>query len=184
MTPKRRKPEFQPLVNSWVGPSRWAGIVRELTPGSEFAEPASCVFAELRVPHVYELTPDELLRVAFWVGIDWFPNSILQAGVVALLDPGHLGGLWGAGVSFYVWTEWYPADPCLVTNFPVSSGDMISIMVRQDEPGVGHVLFYNLTIGMATSIRSTRRTMLRWPARIGSSGSSRRPVNTFRCSRP
>ena len=30
---------------------------------------------------------------------------------------------------------------------------MISIMVRQDEPGVGQVFFYNLTTGMATSIR-------------------------------
>jgi hypothetical protein len=148
----RRKLEFDPLVNGWVGPSSWAGIVRELTPGTDFAEPASCVFAELRVPQVYELTPDQPLAVAFWVGIDWFPNSILQAGVTALVDPGHFGGLWGAGVSFYVWTEWFPAYPCYVANFPVSSGDIILIMVRQDEPDVGHVFFNNLTTGMATSI--------------------------------
>ena len=152
----RRKLEFgpsaaPPILPPWIGPSRWAGIERHLAPGSDYAEPAWCVFTELRVPYVLEVAPDQPLVVAFWVGIDDMPNSILQAGVTALVDPPNIFGF-GGGVSFHAWIEWFGDKSHTVPNFPISSGDLILIMVSADAPDAGNAFFHNLTTGTATSI--------------------------------
>jgi peptidase A4-like protein len=147
----RRMPEFAG-INGWAGENSWAGIQRILSPGSDYAEPARCVFTQLRVPSVIPLGPDEPLAAAFWTGIDQDPDStgILQAGVTAVVSPSGFFG--GRDVSFYVWTEWFPAKPCYVSNFPVSSGDWLLIMVSADQLDAGNAFFHNLTTGQATSV--------------------------------
>jgi hypothetical protein len=147
----RRKPEFD-RINGWAGDNSWAGIQRILSSGSDYAEPARCVFTELRVPYVIPYGPDEPLAAAFWAGIDGDSDSsgILQAGVTAVVDPSGFFG--GRDISFHVWTEWFPAKPCYVSNFPVSSGDWLLIMVSADQPDAGNAFFHNLTTGQATSI--------------------------------
>lgn len=146
----RRKPEFDG-PNGFDGQSNWAGIERDRKPASDYTESATCVLTQLRVPHVYDLTPDRMLAIAFWAGIDLDP--ILQAGVVAVVDPGGIFG--GGGVSYRVWTEWFPIPPVYVSNFPISSGDSLLILVSADQPDVGNAFFHNLSTGMATSVDIT-----------------------------
>ena len=146
-----RKPELA-KITGWVGEDSWAGIQRIQSGGSDYAEAARCVFTQLRVPSLIPLGPDEPLAVAFWAGIDGFGESdgILQAGVVAVVEPSGFFG--GRDITYHVFTEWFPADPMYVSNFPVSAGDWLLIMVSADQPDLGKAFFHNLTTGQATSV--------------------------------
>lgn len=146
-----RKPELA-KIKGWAGEDSWAGIQRIQSGGSDYAGPASCVFTQLRVPSLIPLGPDEPLAVAFWAGIDGFGESdgILQAGVAAVVEPSGFFG--GRDVTYHVWTEWFPAGPMYVSNFPVSAGDWLLIMVSADQSDRGNAFFHNLTTGQATSV--------------------------------
>lgn len=137
----------RPKDPDFIGQQSWAGVIRTMTAGTDFAEPATCVVTEVQVPEVYNLTPDQPVGVAFWAGIDAGGPS-LQAGLTALVDPpGFLG--FGGGLSFHVWARTDAANH--VANFQISSGQTLLIMVNVDQSG-GSAYFHNLSTSLATSV--------------------------------
>src|SRR5262245_16301988 len=50
-----------------------AGAYRSMHAGTDYANPATMVFAQWVIPQVWPLTPNETIKVAFWVGLDGRP---------------------------------------------------------------------------------------------------------------
>lgn len=137
--------------NGFYWENTWAGLIRERNddPGSDYAEPATCVFTSLRVPTVYDLTPGQTVAIGCWAGID-SDSDILQAGITAEVDPPGIFG--GGGIKYGAWVEWWPADSYNLNNFPVSQGDEVLIQVTVEQPDLGNAFFHNLSTGLATSV--------------------------------
>ncbi len=157
LSPAPSVPGRDRLRASQTHPSGWAGVTREKheRAGSDFQEPATFVFANLIVPHVYDVHPaDQDWNVGFWVGLDR-DEMILQGGVAANLETESVFSF-GDGVDWYAWVEWWlregDSPPSQVTNFPVSPGDTISLLVCGTEPDFGLISMLNISKGYGTSI--------------------------------
>lgn len=61
-----------------------------------------------------------------------------------------------ASVEWWAWTEWwstrYNDSAVVVTNFPISAGDTVSVLICAPRPNYGSVWMQNLTTGQATSV--------------------------------
>jgi hypothetical protein len=134
----------------------WGGVVRQMTPGTDYAHPATIVFAEWAVPEVSAVAPEgPNLTVAFWVGLDGYEGEagqVLQAGVAATVSPGWFS----SSVEYWAWTEWYTGEfmtpPVKVTNFAVAPGDSVSFLVSVAGPGSGMAFMRNNRTGIGTSV--------------------------------
>jgi Peptidase A4 family len=108
------------------------------------------VFAQWVVPEIIDYhVADQDLNVAFWVGLDGFGNDqILQAGIGANLR--------GDDVSYYAWTEWWTRefqDPAVwVTNFPITAGTTVAVLICAPEPDYGAVSILNLSTQVGTHV--------------------------------
>ncbi len=135
-------------------PQGWSGAFRRQSPGSDFSDPATMVYAQWVIPEVLGVDPgDGDLQVGFWIGLDGADQmELLQAGVAAIVSP----GLFSTSIEWYAWTEWYTAltdSPAQsVQNFPVGAGDEIAVMVCARQPTSGFVSLANLTRKIATSV--------------------------------
>jgi Peptidase A4 family len=143
-----------------VNGNNWAGASQTMRAGTDYADPATMVFAQWVIPQVWPLTPNETIKVAFWVGLDGHPmlpepasKQVLQAGVAAQVTPSR----WCATtVRYWAWTEWYTEQyqdgAVEVTNFPVHPGDEIFVVVCAPQPDFGFISMLNLTRGRGTSV--------------------------------
>lgn len=146
----RRSPrdDFQPLG--------WGGIIRQATPNTDYAHPATMVYAEWVVPEVVPVAPDGPdLTAGFWIGLDGYEGEgaqVLQAGIAATVSPGWFS----TSVEYWAWTEWYTgeyqAPAAKVRNFPVAAGDTVSFLVAAEGPGSGTAYMHNSRTGIATSV--------------------------------
>ncbi len=128
-------------------PSGWGGIVTQTSAfGFSPAEPANTVYAEWMVPSMQPDfdNPTTPMTVGFWVGLDGFTNNqVLQAGTAATVT--------GSSISYWPWFEWFPDAPVKITNFPISPGDLVTVLVCAQTPTSGFVSMLNRTTGVTTS---------------------------------
>jgi hypothetical protein len=122
----------------------WAGAILQTPANYTAVQQPNYVFTEFAVPFV-QTTPQEpgTQIVGFWTGLGGFnTDSLLQAGIAATMT--------GNSVSYWAWTEWFPAGDT-PTNLTVNAGDLISVMVCALEPTSGTVWIYNQTTNEAVS---------------------------------
>jgi Peptidase A4 family len=132
--------DFGPLGGHWGG-----AVVQVASLNLNPPEPANVVFAEWKVPTI-STTPAEsgTQIVGFWVGLGGYgTNSLLQAGTAATLT--------GSTVSYWAWTEWFPAN-YKVDNLAVSPGDVVSVLVCAPQPTQGFVSMMNQNTNQAISV--------------------------------
>jgi|GEM_PF-1638022 len=135
------------------GPSGWGGVIVQTSSlGYNPFEPANVVYAQLVVPTM-ESFPNELnqpLTVGFWVGLGgaFGSQELLQAGIAATVN--------GNNTSYWAWFEWYTTqyqDPAVaITNFPISPGDLITVLVCTPQPDHGFVSMLNVKTNVTTSV--------------------------------
>lgn len=128
------------LEGNWAG-----GIIEVASLGLNPPEPANTVFAEWVVPKINTSTPlSGSQTVGFWVGLGgWGTSQVLQAGTAATVN--------GSNVSYWAWTEWFPAG-YKVANLPIEPGDTVSILVCAPESDHGYVSMMNHRTSLAISI--------------------------------
>jgi hypothetical protein len=134
------KPANFGLAGNWAG-----GIVQVSSLGLNPPEPANVVFAEWVVPAINMNTKlSGSQTVGFWVGLGgWGTSQVLQAGTAATVN--------GNSVSYWAWTEWFPAG-YQVANFPVQPGDTVSVLVCAPSPSQGYVSMMNHRTSLAISV--------------------------------
>jgi Peptidase A4 family len=130
-----------------------AGVAREATPTTDYPYPATMVFAEWVVPEVGSPGPDGwdgsfLIRV----GLDGLLGEGLHAGVLATYEAGNSAG-------FRAFIEWHASGgtshPITVSNFPVKSGDTVSVVLFTEDAETGVAFIRNSRTGMGTSAAIT-----------------------------
>jgi len=124
----------------------WAGAIVEtsslqLNP----PQPANSVFAEWVVPKINTNTKETGSQtVGFWVGLGgWNTGQVLQAGTAATLS--------GNSVTYWAWTEWFPAG-YQVANLEIQAGDTVSVLVCAPETDHGYVSMMNHRTNIAISV--------------------------------
>jgi hypothetical protein len=134
-----------------VTSTNWSGSVVHPPAGKSF----SWIQGDWIVPDVGAPAPDRWYYAASWVGIDGDGSSdVCQAGIECEVYRS------GSSVTrnIYPWWEWYPQSEVQITNFPVSSGDMVTVLLCAN-PGSGAtaatVFFTNRTTGASTSVGLT-----------------------------
>jgi len=134
-----QKPGFG-LAGNWAG-----AVVQTASLGLNPPQPANTVFAEWVVPKINTSTKETGAQtVGFWVGLGgWNTNQVLQAGTAATLN--------GNSVTYWAWTEWFPAG-YQVANLEVQAGDTISVLVCAPESNHGYVSMMNHRTNVAISV--------------------------------
>lgn len=129
-------------------PGGWGGVIAQT---SSFAfkppEPAVMVYGEWSVPTMEPDfdNPKTPMTVGFWVGLDGsLNNQVLQAGTAATVT--------GESIDYWAWFEWFPAPPVRINNFPISPGDLVTVLVCAVKPTQGFASMLNRTTGVTTSI--------------------------------
>jgi len=138
-SPNLKKTGFG-LAGNWAG-----AIVKTASLNLNPAEPANTVFAEWVVPKMNTATKETGAQtVGFWVGLGgWNSTQVLQAGTAATVN--------GNSVSYWAWTEWFPAG-YQVANMPIQPGDTVSVLVCAPQPNHGYVSMMNHRTNVAISI--------------------------------
>jgi hypothetical protein len=138
-SPNFKKPGFG-LEGNWAG-----AIVQTASLNLSPPEPANTVFAEWVVPKINTSTKESGSQtVGFWVGLGgWNTGQVLQAGTAATLS--------GNSVTYWAWTEWFPAG-YQVTNLEIQAGDTVSVLVCAPESDHGYVSMMNHRTNIALSI--------------------------------
>lgn len=129
-------------------PGGWGGVIAQTSAfGFKPPEPAVTVYGEWSVPTMqpdfdHPKTP---MTVGFWVGLDGsLNNQVLQAGTAATVT--------GESIDYWAWFEWFPAPPVRINNFPISPGDLVTVLVCAQRPAWGFVSMLNRTTGVTTSV--------------------------------
>jgi hypothetical protein len=128
--------------------TNWSGAVVFAPSGKSF----SWLQGDWVVPDVGAPTEGKWYYAASWIGIDGDGSGdVCQAGIECEVYRS------GSSVtrSIYPWWEWFPLPEVQITNFPVASGDMVT-MVLCANPGAGStaatVFMTNRTTGVSTSV--------------------------------
>jgi hypothetical protein len=125
--------------------SNWSGGVVSAPP----QQPFSWVQADWTIPNFVAPDMFQLYKASIWVGIDGEQGStdVCQAGITGwAID--ILGATFG---GVYAWWEWYPEAEVAFTNFPVSVGDMITVVVCAGSTSA-YVYLADQTNGAVTSV--------------------------------
>jgi hypothetical protein len=112
--------------------SNWSGSVLLVGSGDEF----SWIFGSWTVPHVYQSPASSGTEYcSAWLGIDGDGSpDVVQAGTESDSDG-----------SCYAWFEWYPDYSVGISNFPVSPGDVVSLLLCVTSPTSAWISLGNLT---------------------------------------
>jgi hypothetical protein len=140
--------------------SNWSGNICFANPGQTFKE----ILGMWVVPSVSQPLVGSPFQNAgtwssvAWVGLDGAASAdVFQAGTEQDL-PYKIEG--SPVEIYYAWTEWFPAPPVAITNFPVGPGDTVNVFLQItgefelfgfDFP-VGQALFSNQTRGTFTTV--------------------------------
>ncbi|HUA35824.1 MAG TPA: G1 family glutamic endopeptidase [Candidatus Binataceae bacterium] len=140
------RPRALPKTNKFSLEGDWAGAVVNV-PSLNLSppEPANMVYAEWKVPAI-STKPSEpgTQIVGFWVGLGgWNSGQVLQAGTAATLS--------GSSVSYWAWTEWFPAG-YVIDNLAIQPGDVVSVLVCAPESDHGFVSMMNQSTNVAISV--------------------------------
>lgn len=144
--PRQRRP-----ADGTSTSTNWSGAVVNPPAGQTFA----WLEGDWVVPAVDAPTQNEWYYAASWIGIDGDgSNDVFQAGVASQV---YANGN-SITTEYYPWWEWYPAYPVNITNFPVTPGDMISMLLCSSGAGgatTGTVYWTNITTGASTNATLT-----------------------------
>jgi hypothetical protein len=129
-------------------PGGWGGVIAQTSAfGFNPPEPSNMVYGEWSVPTMQPDfdNPKTQMIVGFWVGLDGIMNSqVLQAGTAATVT--------GDNIDYWAWFEWFPAPPVRITNFPISPGDLVTVLVCAVQPNWGFASMLNRSTGVTTSV--------------------------------
>ena len=130
--------------------SNWSGAVVRLPQGQSFR----WIEGDFIVPNV-DAPSDGQFYSGVWIGIDGDPGiQVFQAGVECdVLRSGS-----SVQPHFYAWWEWFPNAEVAIKNFPISPGDMITMVLCSTQGAgstEGTVFFANRTSGVGTSVALT-----------------------------
>jgi hypothetical protein len=150
----RRMPLRSKAPSFSIG-GQWAGAEVDWSVlGLPADELINSVYAQWRVPTV--TLPNSDTAVGFWVGIggDQYINSnqLIQAGVEAVPQQS------GSDIPAYrAWTQWWPEQPSAITvsNFPVSPGDLVGVLVLMPHPDYALFSMLNYNTNTAVSVGIT-----------------------------
>jgi hypothetical protein len=144
--------------------SNWAGSVITANKGQTF----TLIDALWTIPRVFPPASgpySAYTGVVFWSSVTWvgldgannLSADVFQAGT----EQDNIGDAFWGYSDYFVWTEWFPAPPVAVSNFPVEPGDMISVLLEIKSLDatflgatfpVGEAFFVNSTRGFFTSV--------------------------------
>ena len=131
--------------------TNWSGAVVNPPAGQTF----SWLEGDWVVPAVDAPTQNEWYYCATWIGIDGDGSGdVFQSGVESDV---YVSGS-SVTTDYYPWWEWFPGPSVAITNFPVSPGDMITMLLcAADGAGstTGTVFWTNATTGAATNVTLT-----------------------------
>jgi hypothetical protein len=143
--PRRRAVRVQ---DGRFAPAGWGGVIAQTSAfGFNPPEPAVMVYGEWSVPTMQPDfdNPKTPMTVGFWVGLDGsLNNQVLQAGTAATVT--------GESIDYWAWFEWFPAPPVRISNFPISPGDLVTVLVCAMQPMQGFASMLNRTTGATTSV--------------------------------
>jgi hypothetical protein len=128
--------------------TNWSGAVVYASAGQSF----KWVEGDWVVPNVNAPTQNQWYYCASWIGIDGDGSGdVCQAGVECEVYQS------GASVTrhIYPWWEWFPNYEVQINNFPVSAGDMLTMLIcSQNGAGSTSATFFvtNRTSGASTSM--------------------------------
>jgi Peptidase A4 family len=136
--------------------TNWSGVVVNPPTGQTFKS----VQGDWVIPAVDAPTQNKWYYSATWIGIDGDgSNDVFQAGVESDIFTNG-----SPVINCYPWWEWYPGDSVSITNFPVSPGDMITMVLSSGGAGstTGTVYWTNVTTGASTNVtlKAPSRTKL------------------------
>ena len=126
--------------------TNWAGQLLINPVGSFGAGSYAEVLAEWQIPAVQEAigTCGSTDVSSVWVGIDGGGDNgskdVMQAGTEA--DVTCSGGT--NYPSYYAWFEWYPGDEYEITNFPVTPGQALLVVVQATSTTTANATFVDL----------------------------------------
>ena len=91
-----------------------------------------------------------------WVGIDGWGGSgdVLQAGIDQQASES------GDAAVYWVWYEWYPADPVAITNLTVQPGDLVVCSVTALSSNTAQVFMSVNNVGVSFSFTAPSGTNL------------------------
>lgn len=156
------EPTFK-VSRDWIHGPRRRAIVAGTEEGTSWSgavvQPSSGSFRWIQgdwvVPNV-DAPSQGNAKCAIWIGIDGDSqlqdgDQVFQAGV--FIDVNRTGS--SIHATFEAFWEWFPDPPVTITNFAVSPGDMITMVLCSKEGSgstEGTVFFANRTTGMGTSV--------------------------------
>jgi hypothetical protein len=127
--------------------TNWSGGVVYAPAGTSF----TWILGYWVIPDIDAPTDNQWYYCASWIGLDGDRSGdVCQAGIGSQVYAS------GSTVTkyFYPWFEWYPEPEIQITNFPVSPGDMIEVLLCA-QPGAGAtsatVYLTNIVSGAHTS---------------------------------
>jgi hypothetical protein len=131
--------------------TNWSGSVVYAPAGQSF----KWVEGDWVVPNVDAPTQNQWYYCASWIGIDGDGSpDVFQAGVETEVFQS------GSSITrhVYPWWEWYPIAEVQITNFAISPGDMVTVLLCSQQ-GVGSttgtVYITNRTSGASTHVTLT-----------------------------
>jgi hypothetical protein len=131
--------------------TNWSGAVVNPPAGQTF----KWIEGDWTVPPVSAPTQDQTYYCATWIGIDGDGSpDVFQAGVESTVQADGTA----ISIEYYPWWEWYPDPMVQITNFPVSPGDKITMILCSSGGAgstTGTVYWTNTTTGAATSVTLT-----------------------------
>jgi hypothetical protein len=127
--------------------TNWSGGVVYAPAGQSF----KWIMGDWVVPNVSAPTQGQWYYCASWIGIDGDGSGdVCQAGVEC--DCFQLA--WINARTIYPWWEWFPLPEVQITNFPVSAGDYVTMLICTSQAAgstTATVFFANRTNGATTS---------------------------------
>ena len=146
-------PRRQAIIAGTEEGTSWSGAVVQATSGS-----FRWIQGDWVVPNV-DAPSEGNAKCAIWIGIDGDTQlqdggQVFQAGVFINVD--RSGSAINA--TFEAFWEWFPDPVVTITNFAVSPGDLITMVLCSSEGAgstEGTVFFANRTTGMGTSVALT-----------------------------
>lgn len=138
---KRTQAETKGNVNATS--NNWSGSVLFIGSGDSF----NWITGQWTVPHAYSPNPGDGITYysSAWLGIDGDGSpDVMQAGTETDSDG-----------TCYAWFEWFPNFSALINNFPVSPGDVVSLVLCATNSTTAWMSIGNLTSKIYTNFSFT-----------------------------
>jgi hypothetical protein len=126
------------------------------------------------VPQV-DCTTTPNSQSAFWVGIDGFSDKTVE-------QTGTASNCNGTTPEYFVWYEFYPANPVVITSIPIAAGDTMGASITYSD-GKFTIGIDNRTTGkefhITRAVSGAERTSAEWIAEAPSVNGVPVPLSDF-----